>query len=154
MNRGWVKHVSWREEMMNAKLRVLVADDHEQCRWAIAHLLGVECEVIASVSDGGKLVDAAMSLLPDVIVSDISMPLVTGIEAMEELHKKGYEIPFVLVSTSNSGSEDYIKRGAMAFVNKVDMGHDLMIAVFSAALGQVCVSRSAEERRSKTLRCA
>jgi FixJ family two-component response regulator len=82
------------------------------------------------------------------------MPLLTGIQAMEDLHEKGYEIPFVLVTTSNSGAEDYIKRGAMAFVNKVDIGHDLLIAVFSAALGQVCVSRSAEERRSNTLRCA
>jgi|HubBroStandDraft_6_1064221.scaffolds.fasta_scaffold12504_4 DNA-binding NarL/FixJ family response regulator len=140
--------------MMNAKLRVLVADDHEQCRWAMAHLLSVECEVIASVADGRKLVDVAMSLLPDVIVSDISMPWLSGMEAMEELHRKGYQIPFVLVSTNNCGSEDYIKRGAMAFVNKVDIGHDLMVAVFSAALGQVCVSRSAEERRFNTLRCA
>ena len=140
--------------MMNAKLRVLVADDHEQCRWTMANLLCTECDVVASVADGRKLVDAAMSLLPDVIVSDISMPLLTGTEAMEELHQKGYEIPFVLVTTANSGAEDYIKRGAMAFVNKIDMGHDLMIAVFSAALGQVCVSRSADERHSNTLRCA
>jgi DNA-binding NarL/FixJ family response regulator len=139
---------------MSAKLRILIADDHEQCRWAMAHLLCVECDVVAAVSDGRKLVDAAMSLLPDVIVSDISMPLLTGIQAMEELHAKGYEIPFVLVTTANVGAADYIKRGAMAFVNKVDMGHDLMIAVFSAALGQVCFSRSAEERRSNTLRCA
>lgn len=140
--------------MMNEKLRVLIADDHEQCRWTIANLLCMECDIVASVSDGRKLVDTAMALLPDVIVSDISMPLLTGIESMEELRQKGYEIPFVLVSTDNSGAEDYIKRGAMAFVNKVDMGHDLMIAVFSAALGQVCVSRSADERRSTTLRHA
>jgi CheY-like chemotaxis protein len=140
--------------MMSAKLRVLVADDHEQCRWTMADLLSVECEVVASVADGRKLVDAAMSLLPDVIVSDISMPFLTGIEAMEELHRKGYQIPFVLVTAANSGAEDYIKRGAMAFVSKVDIGHDLLVAVFSAALGQVCVSRSAEERRSDALRCA
>jgi CheY-like chemotaxis protein len=140
--------------MKSAKLRVLVADDHEQCRWAMAHLLGVECDVVATVADGRELVDAAMSLLPDVIVSDISMPSLTGVQAMEELCQKGYEIPFVLVSTANFGAEEYIKRGAMAFVNKVDMGYDLLISVFSAALGQVCISRNAEQRRSNTLRCA
>ena len=139
---------------MSAKLRVLVADDHEQCRWAMAHLLCVECDVVAAVADGRELIHAAMALQPDVIVSDISMPLLTGIQAMEELHEKGYEIPFVVVTTANSGAEDYIKRGAMAFVNKIDIGHDLLIAVFSASLGQVCISRSAEERRSNTLRCA
>jgi len=138
--------------MMGAKLlRVLIADDHEQIRWAMANLLCVECDVVAAVADGRKLVDAAMSLLPDVIVSDISMPSLTGIQAMEELHEKGYEIPFVLVSTANSGAADYIKRGAMAYVNKVDMGHDLLIAVFSASLRQVCVSRSEEGRRVNTL---
>jgi CheY-like chemotaxis protein len=140
--------------MKSAKLRVLVADDHEECRWAMARLLAVECEVVAAVADGRKLVDAAMSLLPDVIVSDISMPALTGVQAMEELHQKGCDIPFVLVSTANLGTEEYIKRGAMAFVSKVDIGHDLMIAVFSAALGQVCVSRNAEERRSGAMRCA
>lgn len=140
--------------MMSGKVRVLIADDHEQCRWVMTHLLSAECEVVAAVADGRELVDAAVSLVPDVIVSDISMPLLTGLQAMDELFNNGYEFPFVLVSAANSGAADYIKRGAMAFVNKVDIGHDLMVAVFSAALGQVCVSRSAEERRSQTLRYA
>jgi DNA-binding NarL/FixJ family response regulator len=151
--RGWVRR-RYGREVMSGKVRVLIADDHEQCRWVMAHLLCAECDVVAAVANGRELVDAAVSLMPDVIVSDISMPLLTGIQAMEDLSERGYEIPFVLVSTANSGAADYIKRGAMAFVNKVDMGHDLVVAVLSAALGQVCVSRSAEERRSQTLWCA
>src|ERR1700675_149190 len=115
---------------MSAKLRVLVADDHEQCRWVIVRLLRVEFEVVAAVADGSKLIDAAMSLLPDVIVSDIYMPLLTGMQAMEDLRRKGFDIPFVLVSTADSGVEEYIKRGAMAYVNKTDLGHDLVTAVF------------------------
>ncbi len=140
--------------VMSAKLRVLVADDHAECRWAIVRLLRVEFEVVAAVADGSKLIDAAMSLLPDVIVSDIHMPLLTGMEAMEDLCRKGCDIPFVLVSTANSGVEDYIKRGAMAFVNKIDLGHDLVTAVYSAAFGNVCVSRNAAGQRPNTLRCA
>jgi CheY-like chemotaxis protein len=111
----------------------------------------VECDVVAAVADGRKLVDTAVSLLPDVIVSDISMPLLSGIQAMEELNKKGYEIPFVLVSTANVGAEEYIRRGAKAFVNKSDLGHDLLAAVFSASVEQICVSRSAEGSRSNVL---
>src|SRR5216683_3073372 len=102
---------------MSGKLRVLVADDNEECRWAIENLLRVDFDVVATAGDGRKLIDAAMYLLPDVIVSDISMPTLTGLQAMEELHQKGYEIPFVLVSTAISGAADYIKRGAMAYVN-------------------------------------
>ena len=140
--------------VMSAKLRVLVADDHEQCRWAIVRMLRVEFEVVAAVADGSRLIDAAMSLLPDVIVSDIHMPLLTGMQAMEDLRRKGCNIPFVLVSTGNSGVEEYIKRGAMAFVNKTDLGHDLVTAVFSAAIGSVCVSRNAAGKRSDTPRYA
>jgi CheY-like chemotaxis protein len=139
---------------MNEKLRVLVADDHEECRWAIANLLRTEFDVVGAVGDGRQLINAAVSLLPDVIVSDICMPLLTGIQAMEELYRNGHEIPFVLVSTGHSEAGDYIKRGAMAFVNKVDMGHDLVIAVFSAALGHVCVSRGGDEKWSNSLRIA
>ncbi len=139
---------------MSGKLRVLIADDHEQCRWVMNHILCTECEVVGAVADGRKLVDAAMSLQPDVIVSDIFMPSLTGLQAMAELRERGYEIPFVLISTAKFETEDFIKRGALAFVNKVDMGHDLVIAVFSASFGQVCVSRNAEERRVNTLRCA
>jgi CheY-like chemotaxis protein len=139
---------------MSSKLRILIADDHEECRWAMTNLLSAEFDVIAAVADGRKLVDAAKLLLPDVIVSDIRMPILTGVQAMQDLRQNGYEIPFVLVSASNSGANDYIKRGAMAFVDKVDMGHDLVVAVFSAALGRTCVSRNADERRSDMLRCA
>jgi len=139
---------------MNAKLRVLIADDHEQCRWAIARLLHTEFDVVGAVDNGRKLVDVAMSLQPDVIVSDVSMPFLTGIQAMEELYRKGYEIPFVLVSTANSEAEDYIKVGAMAFVNKVDMGHDLVTAVSSVVLREASVSRDGEGQHSNCLECA
>lgn len=131
---------------MSARQRVLVADDHEQSRQAIVKLLRAEFDVVAAVDDGRKLVDAVVSLLPDAIVSDVSMPLLTGIQAMQELSRKGYEIPFVLVSTANFEAEDHIKVGAMAFVNKVDMGRDLVTAVFSVLLGQASELRETEDK--------
>lgn len=140
--------------MMKTKLRVLVADDHEQCRWALERLLGVHFEVVASVSDGRKVVEAAMALVPDVIVSDISMPMLTGVESMDVLRTKGYEFPFVLVSSDNWEIEAYLERGAMAFVDKVDMGHDLVPAVFAAANGQNYVSRNALGLQPRTSSCA
>jgi len=128
---------------LNARLRVLVADGHDECRWAMEDALRTDCEVVSTVADGRQLIHAAMSLLPDVIVSDISMPFLTGVQAMEKLHQGGYQIPFVLVSPTNFWVEDYIKMGAMAFVNKVDVDYDLLTAVLSASLGLVCVSRNA-----------
>ena len=64
---------------MSTKLRILIADDHEECRWAMMRLLSGEFDVIAAVADGQKLVDAAKLLLPDVIVSDIRMPILQRI---------------------------------------------------------------------------
>jgi DNA-binding NarL/FixJ family response regulator len=149
-----IRNVEWREAVMKTRLRVLAADDHEQCRWALDRLLGIAFEVVASVGDGRKVVDSAIALAPDVIVSDIAMPVLTGVEAMEALRAKGYNFPFVLVSTHNCGIEAYLARGAMAFVYKVDMGHDLVPAVFAAANGQNFVSRNALGLQSGSLRCA
>jgi|SRR5271165_1858362 len=130
--------------MDDRKLRVLVADDHEQARWAMAYLLQAKCDVVGAVADGTQLVDAAMSLRPDVIVSDVSMPSLSGPQAMDQLKRKGNDIPFVLVSTDASGEKELIKQGAGAFVAKIDMGRELMTAVFTVALksGDVGVKNS------------
>jgi len=81
------------------------------------------------------------------------MPSLTGVQAMDELRQKGLRFHLWLVSTANSGTEDYTKRGAMAFVNKVDIGHDLVMLSSRLLRAGLC-SRSAEERRSNPLRWA
>jgi CheY-like chemotaxis protein len=96
-------------------------------------LLGIEFDIVGSVPDGGKLVDSAMSLDPDVIVSDIRMPVLSGPEAMKALRIAGYEIPFVLISITPCGAEEFINQGAAAFVEKLDVGYDLARAVWAAA---------------------
>lgn len=67
------------------KLRVLVADDHDEMRWAIVKTLLGHVDVVGAVANGRNLVEAAIVLQPDVIVSDVSMPMLTGPEAMNEL---------------------------------------------------------------------
>jgi CheY-like chemotaxis protein len=122
--------------MGDRKLRVLVADDHEQARWAMAYLLQAKCDVVGAVANGTELVDAAMSTRPDVIVSDVSMPSLSGPQAMDQLKGKGTNIPFVLVSADASDKRESIQKGASAFVAKIDMGRELLTTVFAAA-GQI-----------------
>ena len=119
--------------MSDRKLRVLVADDHEQARWAIAHLLQAECNVVGAVTDGAQLVDAAILLRPDVIVSDVSMPSLSGPQAMDQLKAKGSDIPFVFVSADSSNKEKFIEQGRSAFVAKIDMGRELVTTVCAVA---------------------
>ena len=133
------------------RLRVLIADDHEHVRWTVSGLLSPKCLIAGAVADGKELIDAATALHPDVIVSDICMPLVTGPEAMRELRARGLDIPFVLMSTKSVGAEERIREGALAFVNKIDIGYELEPAVFAASIGQVYFSRSA---RSSLLECS
>jgi len=128
--------------MGDRKLRVLVADDHEQARWAMAYLLQPECEVVGAVADGTQLVDAAISLRPHVIVSDVSMPSLSGPKAMDQLKRQGSNIPFVLVSADPSGKKEFLRQGAAAFVAKIDMGRELIATVFMVAFG----SSNAEDR--------
>ena len=125
-----------------SKLRVLIADDNEDARRLIFRLLSSKFEIVGSVANGRQLVDAATALHPDVIVSDICMPIVTGPEAMRELKTTGLDIPFVLISVNLVEAEELVQEGATAFVDKVDMGYELASAVRAASSGQSYFSRS------------
>lgn len=134
------------------KLRVLVADDHERILLAIVQLLSNDFKVVGVAGDGEQLVDSAISLNPDVIVTDIAMPLLSGPEAMKELRARGYDIPFVLVSVNPFCADELIRQGAFAFIDKCDLAHDLVPAVHSAARGHIYVSRTACGKTANSLR--
>jgi DNA-binding NarL/FixJ family response regulator len=125
------------------KLRVLVADDHDEMRWAIVKTLLGHFDVVGAVANGRKLVAAAIELQPDVIVSDVSMPMLTGPEAMKELKSGCHEMPFVLISVDVSCIEQLIEQGAAAFVDKIDIGYELVAAVRSAAAREIYFSNGA-----------
>ena len=128
------------------KLRVLIADDHERMRFTIVQLLRNDFKIVDVAGDGEHLVDSAIALHPDVIVTDLSMPFLSGPQALKELSAQGYDIPFVLVSVDTSGVDEFLRQGASAFVAKCDIAHELAPAVHSAALGRTYISRTAAKR--------
>jgi DNA-binding NarL/FixJ family response regulator len=105
--------------------------------------LNLSFDLVDAVANGRQLINAAIFLRPDVIVSDVSMPLMSDNQAMMELKFRGYTIPFVLISADVCGVDDYIKDGAIAFVAKIDMGSELAPAVASAYSGELYISQSA-----------
>ena len=113
---------------MDVNLRILVADAHAGMRGIIVSLLGAEFDVVGAVSGGEQLVRAAMELKPDVIVSDIYMPKLTGIEAQESLQALGINIPFVFVSVNPYFTQKVMKRLGQ-FVTKEDLVSNLNAAV-------------------------
>ena len=129
------------------RLRVVVADDHDDVREGIVRLLDPVFEIVAVVSTGRDLVNAAVALEPDVIVSDLMMPSLTGVEALKMLRAYGCTIPFVLQTTAGGHAKAWLELGVTCIVDKLDLLPDLVTAVRSAAAGKVFLSRSITKAR-------
>ena len=124
------------------KIRILVADDQSMIWEAVAGLLKPTYEIVASVGDGQALVQAAIRMKPDVIVTDISMPVLSGIEAANILRNSGSRSRVIFLTIHQDS--DYIKAcfdaGALAYVSKLRMSADLLFAIEEALVGRRFVS--------------
>jgi len=107
----------------------------------------VDFDVIASVEDGDALVDAAERLSPDVIVTDIAMPGVDGIEAVTLIrrHNPNARIVLVTVHSELMLVEAGLAAGALGYVLKDSAGDELVAAIRSALGGRQYVSRELRE---------
>jgi DNA-binding NarL/FixJ family response regulator len=119
--------------------RVLLADDYVGLLTAWRRLLEPTYEVVGCVNDGRALVEAASELAPDVIIADLSMPNVSGLEACREIKHTSPQIKVVLVT---AGGDEWVARaafraGASAFVLKHSGAVDLLTAIQSTLMGKV-----------------
>jgi DNA-binding NarL/FixJ family response regulator len=122
---------------------VLLAEDHAETAERLCRLLRPDFDVIASVEDGGALVDAAERLSPDVIVTDVVMPGIDGIAAVVLIrrHDPNARIVFVTVHAESTFVEAGLEAGALGYVLKDSAGEDLIAAVRAALGGTRYVSR-------------
>jgi DNA-binding NarL/FixJ family response regulator len=122
---------------------VLLAEDHAETAERLCRLLRPDFDVIASVEDGGALVDAAERLSPDVIVTDVVMPGIDGIAAVVLIrrHDPNARIVFVTVHAEPTFVEAGLEAGALGYVLKDSAGDDLIAAVRAALGGTRYVSR-------------
>jgi DNA-binding NarL/FixJ family response regulator len=99
-------------------------------------------DVVGAVEDGESLVEAAGNLQPDIIVTDISMPKLNGIEAADRLRESGSssKIVFLTVHADPDFVQAALKTGALAYVSKSRITPDLLIAVEEALKGCIFVS--------------
>jgi DNA-binding NarL/FixJ family response regulator len=116
---------------MTRRPRILIGDDHQLVGEALKHLLESEFDVIGIANDGRSLVDRAAKLHPDVVIADISMPLLNGLEAGERIKQLSPppKLIFVTMNASPEIAADAFRRGASAFVVKQSTAQDLVIAV-------------------------
>jgi DNA-binding NarL/FixJ family response regulator len=119
--------------------RVLIADDHALLLAAFEKLLADQCEVVGVVSDGRALVDAAERLRPDVIVLDIAMPLLNGLDAGRQIKQKLREVRLVFLTMNEDPAlaAEAFRAGASAYLLKRSAASEL-----STALDEVMRGRS------------
>lgn len=133
---------------MDAAPRTLLADDHVLVAEGLHRLLEGSCDVVGTVSDGSRLVDAAIELNPDVIIADLSMPGLSGLEATSELRARGLNAKVIILTmyTDVRIAKEAIKAGAVGFVSKQAAGQELLAAIESVMEGGIYVSRLVAER--------
>jgi DNA-binding NarL/FixJ family response regulator len=124
------------------KVRILLADDHRPFLKMVEGLLAQTCAVVGSVSDGQSLVEAAKRLKPDLIVSDISMPILSGIDASKQLRESGSaaKIVFLTVHSDEDFVQTCLAAGAAGYVLKSRIMDDLLHAVQEALAGRIFIS--------------
>ena len=118
--------------------RVLLADDHALLLGAYEKLLAGECDIVGQVCDGRALVAAADELRPDVVVLDISMPLLNGLEAGRQIKRKLRNVKLVFVTMNEDAdvAAEAFRSGASGYVLKRSAASELATAIREVSLGR------------------
>jgi DNA-binding NarL/FixJ family response regulator len=119
-----------------------VADDHRLLREAFTQLLQPDCDVVGSVGDGRALLAAALELQPDVVVLDIAMPLLNGLDAARQLKRllPRVKIIFLTVSEDPELAADAFRTGASGYLLKNSAASELIQAIREAVQGRSYVT--------------
>ena len=119
--------------------RILIADDHVLIAEAFNRLLANDFDVVAMVHDGRSLIQAAERLQPDVILVDIGMPLLNGLEAAQRIKRTSPNVKIIYVTINHDPDlvEEALKRGASAYLSKTAAASELVSAI-NRALSSDC----------------
>ena len=142
------------------RARILLADDHTLTLEGLRAVLEPHHEIVGMVTDGRALLDSALSLEPDLIVLDITMPLLNGVDAAVQIKKSlpGVKLLFVTMHVNPAYLEAALNAGATGYVLKSAAREELLDAIASVLNGRIYVtptlSRENLERFSDPARAA
>jgi DNA-binding NarL/FixJ family response regulator len=121
-----------------ARATVLLADDHEIVAEGLASLLRSEFSLVGTVASGAELVETARRLRPDVIVTDVAMPGMSGLDALRRLKADGLtsKVVFLTMHADAELAAEALRGGAAGFVVKRAAGKELVAAIHSALQGR------------------
>src|SRR3954466_3991311 len=111
--------------------RVLLADDHRLLREAFAQLLEPECDVVGAVADGRALLAAAPELRPDIVVLDITMPLLNGLDAARQLKRLMPEVKLIFLTVNEDPdlAAEAFRAGGAGYLLKNSAASELLESI-------------------------
>lgn len=123
--------------------RVILADDHKLVAEALRKLIAPQFDVVAIASDGHELLGLAASLRPDLVVVDVAMPLLNGLEAVRQLKNKmpGIKVVFLTMNEDPDLAREAMDAGASGYVLKKSAASELVDALSAAIRGKSYVTR-------------
>lgn len=125
-------------------IRIVIADDHHLVRQGIRSLLEQtnEIQVLAEAADGHEALDLAEKLRPEVLVLDIGMPRLSGLQVLEQIHLRRLPIRVVILSmhTDQRMVKHALQAGASGYVLKSSLLDELLLAIRAAHRGQTYLS--------------
>jgi DNA-binding NarL/FixJ family response regulator len=126
----------------NRQTRILIADDHQLLADACKSLLEPEFLVVGTVADGRHVEDAVAEFKPDIVLMDIYMPLLNGLDAGEQAKKKhpGIKLVFLTMTLAVDVATEAFRRGASGYVLKQSAATELLLAVRRVSRGESYLS--------------
>jgi len=130
----------------NRQPRVLIADDHALIAEAFEKLLASHCEVVGIATDGRSLVENAIALKPDVVLVDVGMPLLNGLQAAERIKRALPSVKVIYVTVNHDPDlvAEAFRQGASGYLPKTAAVSELVAAIESAIAGDLYTSRLLE----------
>ncbi len=118
--------------------KILLADDHPMVLEGVAKILEEHCDIVGKVEDGRSLIDAAKKLKPDVVVLDISMPLLNGFEAARQIKRlvPAAKMIFLTMHADATYANEAFEAGASGYLLKRSAASELTKAIQSVTSGQ------------------
>lgn len=125
------------------KPRVIVADDHTLVAEALCQVISPHCEVVATVPDGHALLESVVCHKPDIVVIDISMPLLNGLEAGRQIKATMPSVRLIYLTMNEDPdlAVEAMRFGASGYVLKKSAGSELLQAIEAALRGKSYVTR-------------
>jgi DNA-binding NarL/FixJ family response regulator len=125
-----------------SRIKILMADDHRMFGQGLESLLRDDFDFLGRVEDGEALVDAAMQLDPDVIIVDISMPVLNGFDAVRKVKKLGCraKVIFLTMHADESLVDEAFRCGASGYILKQAAGEELISAIGQVADGKTFIT--------------